>query len=176
MSPPPWLSPLRPWKRPGSGEGLDSTAEHIPWPPSSRALPLAAARSTATTGHDPLLGAVMDASAFFWQTREVLPQRGHGLRPEYRRLGASHKELSYRGPSSASWSPLRHPQKLPLCRRNDLWCRAPTPLGAAMDSTAFSASDARSTASTGAWPSPTVLRGGEHRPSSPLLGRRKPHG
>jgi hypothetical protein len=86
------------------------------------------------------------------KTREVLPQRGHGLRPHHGGLAA---EGSGRGPRCIT-APVVVPRKRPVCRRKAAGSGGPCPLGAAMDSSAFFLADARSTATTGAWPSPTI--------------------
>jgi hypothetical protein len=88
--------------------------------------------------------------------REVLPQRGHGLRPPSRR--ASRGGVPAGGPRCASWSPVVAPTKRPVSRGKRLRVRDSRPLGSGMASSAFLASRARSTATTGAWPSATIRR------------------
>jgi hypothetical protein len=58
--------------------------------------------------------------------------------------------------------PSRHPQKLPLCRKNGLWRRGPTPLGAQMRSSAYKAKGVR----LGARPS-TCFNGQPQRKMTP---------
>jgi hypothetical protein len=78
---------------------------------------------------------------------EVLRQRGQGPRtPLGRRLA--------RGPRRRSWPLRATPRKRRVCREKVRGGRDPRPLGTEIGSSALART--RSTATTGAWPSPTI--------------------
>ena len=89
------------------------------------------------------------------QTQEVPPQRGHGLRPTIRRRFA-------RGSKMAMMAPPRGPPETAFMQGKVRGVSDSRPLVSGMDSSALA--NARSTAATGAWPSPT------HHPASVCQG------
>jgi hypothetical protein len=83
-------------------------------------------------------------------TCEVLPQRGHNLRRQLSREGAA------TGSMSALMAPAPAPSESPALQEKSTTAAGAVPLGAQMGSSAFfSWSHAGSTATTGAWRSPT---------------------
>ncbi len=105
-------------RHPRSGE-LDRLIRHSPSAGIFRSPDLAV-RATAKSMGPPGSG----------RQREVLPQRGHGLRPPSRRRLAWGSTMAIVAPSGGL---LKHP----VCRGHTTGSGGPCPLGAAMDSSGF---------------------------------------
>ena len=98
-------------------------------------LEMAGLQGKSRRGRGPCpLGAAIDSSALA-AARSTAPQRGHRLSPRSRR--ASRGGCRPEGPRSRSWPPMWFPRSCPFAGKR-FGDRDSHPLGAAMDSSAFS--------------------------------------
>src|SRR5215208_5050024 len=93
-------------------------------------------------GSVPFGGSNGHVCLFFCSSQEVLPQRGHGLRPYPAAAGL--------GSNSAMMGPLERSAEMAASQGKSGRVRGPRPLGAGMDSSAFFRA-AKSAATTGAF-------------------------
>jgi hypothetical protein len=70
--------------------------------------------------------------------------------------GTTRKQLTEGGPITGIVAPIAAPPEVAALQEKELEAEGPKPLGAEMSSSAFPIPTARSTAATGACPSPTI--------------------